>query len=1185
MRQLNLNDITLSGLNLIEASAGTGKTWTIAALYMLLLLEIELKPENILVVTYTKAATAELRERLRQRISSTLELFESKTPARDELEKLLLKKFKKQHHHAVRLLTRALYSFDDAAIFTIHGFCQRALSENAFESGSLFDTELTADPAAIIQEAADDFWRIRFMARNDHFMKRLIAERKTPDSLLSPFKGNLQNMELSVLPETAGENYNNDAKQLNTLFLEAAQIWENQRDIIVDLLKSSGLNQQSYKPSQIDTAVVEINYWFSMPPLKSCNKLLLFSSEQINAKTKKGCLAPQHNFFELCQKLYQAALGADSSFKEQWAGELKKFYNWLKDELPRRKRLRNLRSYDDLLTDLYQALIGTGGNKLAAKLRERYHAAMIDEFQDTDTLQWQIFKKMAGVDNHSFGEASENSYPLYLIGDPKQAIYSFRGADLFTYLEAASSVKKNMRWSLDTNRRSTATLVKAVNSLFEKENPFLHKLIIHQAVQAGRNPDDQLLINGIEENKPLRLWLYQKESEKLANKSDARDKIAVSVAAEVARVLSGGYKIKRGGAEKPVRPGDIALLVRTHSQAELIQNKLSRYSIPSVQLANMTIFQSQEALDLLRILRAIAEPHREALLAEALLTESLGLNLNIVFTARNNEEQWEEWLARFHKMRQLYQSSGVISISSFLLYECALLERLLQLHDGERRITNFLHIVELLHQYAEQSEASIESAIIWLEKRVTAKSSDEATLLRLETDDNAVRIETIHASKGLQYPIVFIPYAWDTSEYKAEAALFHNSENGKATLDLGSREEAEHKQLAEKESDAEAIRLLYVAITRAEFKCYLVWGAINQADKSPLFRLIHGDDSLALKELSNSEIMLSMQRMAEKADGIQPELMPKGGDIFRYNQDSLADQALSYKNFTASINKDWRISSFSSITVDNHSIQPQDRDAVSSAKDNEEPTEEPSIFDFPKGAAAGTCLHEIFERLNYANLEQSAVDGLIIERLQANGYNSDYLPVIRKMIEDLVKAPLILEEQSFNLASLKQGAWKVEMGFFLPVKEFSNQVFRNLFIDTATKLKNNEIGKMLEKMHIKQGHGMLQGFIDMIFEHNGRYYIIDWKSNYLGNKVEAYNSTAINQAMLHHSYIIQYHLYTLALDRLLKLRLAGYNYKNNFGGVIYLFLRGVSAKSAEYGIYRNRPSEEFIQKANQQFLG
>ena len=1177
MKELSLKDIQVEALNLIEASAGTGKTWTIAALYIRLLLEKNLSPEDILVVTYTRAATAELKDRIRRRIVSSLKLFTDDHAPEDDLEEMLLAYT--DHSQAVNILTRALFSFDDASIFTIHGFCQRALTENAFESASLFDTEMITDQSALIQNIADDYWRSKILTDSENFVSRLVSDRKTPAILLKPINGHFQNRSLQIIPVTLDPDFCALTFRRNDLFRKAMLLWRSSQEEIVALLKQPGLNQQSYKPVQIENAVELLEEWFSgNRPYPGCEKAILFSSLHLEKKTTKGGTPPVHAFFDLIQELLQQCEETDLAFEQKIIHHQTAFHAWLQEELPRRKTGRNVRCYDDLLLDLEQALSGSSGGTLAANLRQRFKAALIDEFQDTDPLQWQIFCRMQG--NHS-------NYPLFLIGDPKQAIYSFRGADIHAYLAAAETVQQGLRWTLKDNRRSVHLLVKGVNTLFGNcPEPFLSNGIRFQEVDHKRPTEDQLLVNGLPDQKPLQLMIYPNQEGKPPGSGAVRQPIAAAVATEIAKLLVGEHLIRAAGQERKVSPADLAVLVKTHAQAELIQQALLALEIPSVQHGNTTIFETPEALDLLRILKAVAWPSNEALVKEALLGGLLGINANsLVAMTAGDGAGWEDWLLCFFDLSKLYQRHGIVAMTTHLLEECEVRSRLLCLPDGERRLTNLMHCVELIHQAALENCSGIEGSIVWLERRLNRRQDDETALLRLETDADAVRIVTIHTSKGLQYPITFLPFVWDVPAKAPDRALFHQ-QDGHLVLDLGSQDIDEHLALTRAEQDAEAIRLLYVALTRAEYRCYVVWGNIGQAASSPLRRFLHPRLPKPFKEFGLNDILTDLTGLRVKEPAIQVTGMVLGEQTGGYRPERDSSIILENRIFKKTIPVDWRVSSFSAIASgkERHQ-QPHDYDAETAAdlSGDRSGAEEFSIFDFPRGAAAGTCLHELFEAIDFAD-SAASVDHLVQPCLQRNGYDQQWAPAVQQMVNNVLNAQLIPADSSFSLKNLKAGAWKCEMEFFLPLRRLSSSSLRELFAGLINPDLHGDFEEILGKLQLQETRGLLHGFMDMIFEHAGRYYIIDWKSNHLGYKYQAYHQDALRQSMAEHAYILQHHLYTLALNRFLRLSLPGYQYESHFGGAIYVFLRGVCSGDLDLGIYRDRPSSEFISRSDKLLL-
>ena len=403
------------------------------------------------------------------------------------------------------------------------------------------------------------------------------------------------------------------------------------------------------------------------------------------------------------------------------------------------------------------------------------------------------------------------------------------------------------------------------------------------------------------------------------------------------------------------------------------------------------------------------------------------------------------------------------------------------------------------------------------------------------------------------------------------------------------------------EQEAEAARLLYVALTRAEHLCYVAWGNINGAFGSPLARLLHGAgfrDAKAFGAASDRDILDAIAGLAGRAGTpgpISAEYLPVGVPAPPYRPAGDGATLPCCRELRRAVRGDWRVSSFSAIAGggERH-LQPRDYDAVHApaapqaiaAGDSSLAPTGPglSIFDFPRGAAAGTCLHELFEQLDFSAVTDDAVERLCLASLLRNGYDRQWLPAVHAMVKEVISAPLLPASQDFSLSRLKQGSWLTEMEFFLPLARLNGSRLNELFSGMLDPARHGGFGDLLASLQLQETRGMLQGFVDMIFEHNGRYYIIDWKSNHLGDYCGAYAPDKLREPMARHAYILQYHLYTLALDRLLRLRLPGYAYETHFGGAIYAFLRGVSAGKPGCGIYRDRPLAEFIRRADTMLL-
>ncbi len=425
-----------------------------------------------------------------------------------------------------------------------------------------------------------------------------------------------------------------------------------------------------------------------------------------------------------------------------------------------------------------------------------------------------------------------------------------------------------------------------------------------------------------------------------------------------------------------------------------------------------------------------------------------------------------------------------------------------------------------------------------------------------------------------------------------DRALFHTDE-GDLVLDLA--EEEGNRQRAAAERKAEAARLLYVALTRAEFRCYAVWGAINGAVDSPLFQLLHGRstsiDGKTFSTLGDQAILDDVRQLPDGRDtGIFAELMPLDAPTVRYHTDETDDMPYTCRTLGHPPRDDWRVASFSGMTSGaGHTFEPHDHDPIpvettAGPPAMDQPSGGLTMFDFPRGAKAGTCLHEIFELLDFSALNDDSIAAVARSSLAGNGFHEQWLPAVRNMVADVTSARIISNEPDFSLSQLDKGNWHAEMEFYLPIRQLAPDTLQSLFEGLLDQNLFGDYYEVLRRLSFRQSRGMLQGFIDLVFTHNGRFYILDWKSNHLGMKTSDYDHDAMHESMCRSAYILQYHLYTLALDRLLKVRLSGYSYEKHFGGVIYLYVRGISGDSATNGIYVDRPTPEFIRRAGEVVL-
>ncbi|MDD2898037.1 MAG: exodeoxyribonuclease V subunit beta [Desulfuromonadaceae bacterium] len=1194
MRELDHLNIELSGRNLIEASAGTGKTYAIACLYLRILIEQDLTPEQILVVTYTEAATEELRGRIRSRIKEALEVF-SGTGTKDDFLLGLHENCNGKGptpSKAKDILMRALYSFDTASIFTIHGFCLRALQDNAFESGSLYDTELVTDQAALLQEIVDDFWRIHFFAESSPFLVYALGKRLSPDYFFNFIKGMANNPKLEIIPSFSGEKIATIEQSCRECFAAVREEWHKSRGTIIDILTTDkGLSRAvgNYPPGDVPDMATQMDIFVAGDnPFALGSGFVRFSSSGIAQGKKEKGAAPAHPFFDLCQMLLV-------SVEQRFLALKWELVSFVRERLPVRKREMNIRFFDDLMTDLYDALSSPGGDTYAESLRGKFRAALIDEFQDTDPVQYDIFRKIY----------TDPACPLFLIGDPKQAIYSFRGADIFAYLEAAADVDRERRFTLTANWRSTPQLLAAFNTIFSNDGkPFVFDEIIYHPVTSGRVEDGKQLVSPDRDEAPLQMWyLPVSEDGKPVNVGTANAVIPAAVAGEIGRLLQDGLDGTAFIGDRALLPGDIAVIVPSHRQAGYIQSALRDAGIPSVMRSDKSIFSTDEARDVCTLLAACADPGNETKIRTALVTDILGKNGNDIAGLIEDEQCWEAYLERFRAYHHLWVERGFMVMSHAFLEREGVRGRLLSRVDGDRRLTNLLHCFEVIHHAAHERGLGIEGLLVWFGERVSGGEEDQQYQIRLETDEKMVKIVTVHVSKGLEYPVVFCPFMWGGLKGNREVVTFHDSFT--MVKDFGSADIETHRVRAQQESLAESLRLLYVAVTRAKYRCYLLGGKIvgrkgvNEPETSPLSYLLHASDTvkssdrlvrqLALEvgALSAGQMEEQLRRIAADGGGaVSAAELPEAPESPQYMPPRDDGAQLASREFTRIMASDWRVASFTSFTAHgNRSIELPDRDETGSGGMTagvtlmEEKPEGKTVFTFHKGAQAGIFLHSLFEELDFSDSRDEAVRVMVEKGLEKAGYDREWQPCISELVTNVISTPLNSPEGSFTLAELKRGRWLAELEFFFPLRFITSPELKDLLGKWGGGDGAADLSQLSTVLSFTPVRGMVRGFMDMIFEHGGRYYLVDWKSNHLGYRVEAYDQDALKREMVKNLYPLQYLLYTVALNRYLSLRVNDYAYERHFGGVLYFFLRGMKPGNGEkYGVFRDLPPVGLIRE-------
>jgi exodeoxyribonuclease V beta subunit len=1173
----HLTETPLSrGTSLIEASAGTGKTYAITALFVRLLIEQNLSVREILVVTYTKAATEELRHRIRQVLSATLRAFAAGSSRIPFLQELVERHRGEAKEMEARLQS-ALWGFDEAPIYTIHGFCQRTLRDRAFESGILFDTKLVTDPSDILQEIADDFWRVHFYEASETVVHFALKNGLGPAQFVRLLQSLVNHPQMRFISQAKGHSLKSLSVDLENALAEARRVWRDENKTIKGLFGSaSKWGNAPYNDDdkmvllfeQLETCFSESETAFEA--FESLGNFCASMLEKKKAQKSSAPAVPRHRFFELCEQICRA--------EQMWlAGLQLEFIEFARAELPKRKAQRKIQHYDDLLACLNDTLLGPNGDSLAKDLRCRYRAALIDEFQDTDPVQYQIFRQAF----------SGGSTFLFLIGDPKQAIYGFRGADIFTYMEAAGEASD--RFTLGENWRSESGLVKAVNSIFSAApNAFVFdRIAFYNAIpqsEADKTPltfDDKC-------EPPFQFWFWRRQNNKEIAKVAAEKVLPPVVAGEIARLLNGPAKI----GDQRLKPQDIAVLVLENKQAAKMQAALSLYNIPSVLYTTASLFASNEAVEFQRVLAGIALPGDERLVRAALATELFGVDGGKL--AAFGEIEWQKWLERIHEYLELWQQHGFFRMFRHWLQQEQVRQRLLSFPDGERRLTNVLHLGEVLHETATERRLGVGGVLKWFADQADlGKQAPEEHQLRLESDENAVRLVTVHKSKGLEYPVVFSLFSWRGSDLKRgseEEVIFHDPDDQLHLVrDLGPGVSDPHRQCALEERLAENVRLLYVAVTRAKHRCYFVWGGMRNAANSAPAWLFHRPSPLGkpiipaleshFKQLGDDQLFSDSHQVETEAAGKMRlvDLPEANAEIYTPVRESTPD--LRCREFTGRIQRDWVISSFTYFKAGAAEELP-DRDRAMQTGKVEAPGS--GIFALPKGAKVGTCLHQILEKLDFAAADD-VITAVASEGLQAHGLTEPiHLDAVTQMLRTLMRFPLDPEHPDFKLERIPQLDRLSELEFYFPIQRASISRLYRLFEGLGWAL---DFTAPDARTQFDLVTGFLKGFIDLVLRFGERYYLVDWKSNWLGNQVEDYSQQAIREEMRREHYFVQYHFYTLALHKYLSIRLRDYDYDKHFGGVIYIFLRGLDPARPEFGVFRDRPKPEVISQLASFFEG
>lgn len=1228
---LNPLTLPLTGDHLIEASAGTGKTFTIAFLYVRLVLGHSgvpggplgqgLTPAEILVVTFTEAATKELRDRIRLRLTEAAARFDPDLNAGadsdpedpDLLIRLRADIPREQWSGCQRRLLLAAESMDEAAISTIHGWCHRMLNEHAFDSGSLFRQTLKTDELELLDEVVRDYWRTCYYPLQGEAMDEVLALWPYPQRLRQDVRGLLSLTDALPAPAGVAGLAPADAVEwlINHVFEQRRQQAEALRSLpwaqwqpevlalLAELKTDRGLNGNSLRAMR--TAWDALLVWAAGDELLP-EKLggAGFSNQTPNGLADKLSgdePAPAHPAFDAIEAL----LAFSANLPAPRKALLSHAVHWIAARVQRQQQLRAEMGFNDLLTRLDQALQQPEqGPRLAERIRSQFPVALIDEFQDTDPVQYRTFQAV-----YRLGENRSDS-GILLIGDPKQAIYGFRGADIYTYLKAREAVADRL-YTLGTNFRSATAMVEAVNHLFlradqqRSQGAFLfrdrgsNRLPFFRVQAKGRSETWQV------EGQPqpaLTVWWHTGDPDKTSvGVTDSRTRLAEACASEIVRLLMLAREGRAGFASDqgltPLKPGDIAVLVNRASEATAVRAALARRRVRSVYLSDRSsVLSSAVTGDLLHWLRACAEPRQLPLLRAALGTPLLALPFEELDRLLRDELALEARIETFLGYQAIWQGQGVLPMLRRFLMDHQVPELLLQQADGERLLTDILHLAELLQQASQQldgEQALIHHFTEWLSHD---GEEDEHLHMRLESDADLVQVVTVHKSKGLEYPLVFLPYATAFRDQDRKAP-FIKTHDEQGNLQVWLEPDDDTLARADQERLGEEIRKLYVALTRARYATWVGAGAIPKWDRSGLGYLlgsdpdgqIHRPVEALLSAWAGQEGALQAVPVPEPTEDLYlPLPAPEPGQALRPLRPA---------------REHWWIASYSAIAY--RSWQPQ----VDFADEAETPGQEtlreeqavagasipvaaePAGQDvvqhhqFPSGPGPGTFLHDLLEwcaRQGFGRVlaEPQPLRALLERRCLLRRWEP-WQQTLERWLLGLLRLPLALPgaTTTCSLGELEQVKPELEFWFEshqVDIEHLDRLVCAGLHPGQSRPAAAPAVF-----------NGMLKGYIDLVFEAGGRYYLLDYKSNLLGPDDSHYTEDAMTRKVLENRYDLQLVLYTLALHRLLKVRLPDYDYDRHLGGAVYLFLRGFEAPGG--GIYQQRPSRTLIETLDRLFAG
>lgn len=1170
--------ISLEKNSFIEASAGTGKTFTIENLIMRLIREKgeKLEPKNFAIITFTDKATDELTDRIRRL------LFKSRNEA---LEK---------KSTDFELYDRYYSNFDQFTIRTIHSFCKGILDEYAFENQQSFNQAMITENEVIEELFYEwlDKWDELYCKDLLDFMLAINKSYSDLDGMLAKVKNILGNGLFDygdvIEPEISESDINEAFQTLEEIanyFEKMTQDFSidesREEDVEVNKIYQDYNNIYGKKVDNVNLKLAKLK--ILIKHLTSFNKCEDFYSrcEVLENFFEKDLESSSWNF----SKFKKAYINTDFSesilydiketlltLKENYdkINKVKEYLTleaikYIREKSSGFKESQGVITFRDMLVKLEKKIQSDDG-KLLDIIRKRFKYLIVDEFQDTDRVQYSIFKKIF-ID---YGKSNK----LIVVGDPKQAIYSFRGADVNTYLDAQKDFKSEEMYSLDTNYRSMKELTESVNDFFIKTDWF--------SLVNSDNTDDNCTINDIKYNAVKHRPESENKSENIdaddsikskpfvladlgkTKSSTARYEFANVIGKEIVRLINQGVsiKLKDDDEKRPVHFGDFAILCRSKKEIRIVEKEFKKKKIPYIINNASGLYEGREALSIYYLLDAVTNENDKDRLKRALMTDFFDIEYTSVLDMQQLNPKSEVGKV-FEKWKLMVQNNEISKLLYSFLDDTGLLYRLsmnseFKKEDSDRILTNYYQIIEHLIEKSSTELTDIYEITKYLRKliqKMIQMDDEQDDFLKAATEENKVKVLTIHTSKGLEYPIVFVMGGFGESLNTSNRKFykFYNREKNGYIYDLNKSKSS--KSFAMRDAVSDDLRLYYVAITRAIISVYMPLYE-KESSKSFITEYLYPGYEKSLK--SNDEPSLS--NMVISAADIEDQQLK----VETSEKEHITNNDENFELFAKKIDhlesRARHLYSFTALSTHSNNYPKVIDEHKENDESNEEISEKIKDDPLPKGAGTGNLLHKIFENIDFDICKGlNNYKGLLYDEKEQG---DSRLKALSELIDENIKIYLHRKTKDDKIKK---------------VKDFIYQVIFNTLMTTLTDNKSNkfrlsdlgknDVLKEVEFVFNEKEETYISGFIDLVFRINDRYYFLDWKSNTL----DKYSEKPFEEKVTD-EYGLQQEIYLKAINKWLENRLDGYDYQVHFGGVFYMYLRGISSDPENNsGIFYNYP--------------